>query len=692
MISRATVEDNPRDFEVESGPDIAELSKVYAEAVTDTSDFRAQVNTNWETRLAVWPGQSRDGRKHARDGKSPQPWDGASDLRVYLVDDVIREKVALLCTAFKKASVTAVPTEGNDIGRARVVGNFMKWLMATQMPEVDREVELLANYLLTEGVAATGQFWERRVQKTLIQLSLEDLLNQFPDAAPYLETPEFVDAFVEFIKGTYPGTSSKKARRMYRELLETGQTDIAVPGQVIDRPAFRAFSLADDLLLPAGATDIENAQYIFRRLRLTPVQAREKVLTEGWDGKYVEAAIKHLRGHEDFMETDELRNADRQRTDRVEERRDLVPFAVAYCQKSDEDGVPGIYCTVFCPHMRPEHGAPDYAKHELLGYRHGGMPFVIHRLEYLSRQVHDSRGLPEPGKPAQDQIKALRDARIDASSLSVIPPIMYPQGRPPSEWGPAARIPYRRQGEYHYAERPTYDITSRVVEDMLVANSREYFGQVVDEKNRASALLKDQHMVAKFMTGIAHAMQQVWSLWQQYGPDETYFRVIGEIRSQPQLFDKGQPDEKFDFYISFDVLSQDPEFMVQKIKLMSEIAQATDRYGMVDWSKMIQVMFEAIDPTIAERVLTPVDEAQQREVTEEEDAIAKMAAGLDKDIDLNGAAQVRMSVLQNYAESPGGQQKLTMDPVFKELFEKRLKQWMHQIQQQQNAQIGIYGA
>ncbi len=69
----------------------------------------------------------------------------------------------------------------------------------------------------------------------------------------------------------------------------------------------------------------------------------------------------------------------------------------------------------------------ELAKTGLLGYAHGEYPFVLYRREYLSRKLHDSRGLPEPGKPWQDQIKAHKDARIDAASLGVLPPICYPQ-------------------------------------------------------------------------------------------------------------------------------------------------------------------------------------------------------------------------------------------------------------------------
>ncbi len=102
---------------------------------------------------------------------------------------------------------------------------------------------------------------------------------------------------------------------------------------------------------------------------------------------------------------------------------DRIGVVYAYQRLSDEDGTPGIYCTVFNPMLPPDQNHDGCAKTGLLGYAHGEYPFVLYRREYLSRKLHDSRGLPEPGKPWQDQIKAHKDSRIDAASLGILPPI-----------------------------------------------------------------------------------------------------------------------------------------------------------------------------------------------------------------------------------------------------------------------------
>jgi len=129
-------------------------------------------------------GQSADGKKHSRGPQGqtePVPWDGASDLRVYLVDNLINDKVAMILEAINKASLVAEPVEGNDIKRAKQVSLFMRWLINSQMPDFDREIELLAQYLQEKGAAVMGQFWETSQEKVLTVIRLTDLQAQFQE-------------------------------------------------------------------------------------------------------------------------------------------------------------------------------------------------------------------------------------------------------------------------------------------------------------------------------------------------------------------------------------------------------------------------------------------------------------------------------------------------------------------------------
>ena len=241
----------------ESGPDYPSLKRDFELCTSNLQPYVDQCRENYDTRFALWDGQSADGRKHSREGAKtdPTPWDGASDLRVFLTDEAINAKVAMLCMAFRKAQLVAVPVEGNDLKRAKIVSNFMKWLVHTQIPEIDREVELLCNYISEKGIAATGQFWEVTREKTLLTLQISDLQAQFPEAdvMVMLTDPAMSDTLASLFEEIY-GCTASKAKKMLKELQQTGRTTVAVVGREKSRPVIRAFNLDENLFIPTSAT------------------------------------------------------------------------------------------------------------------------------------------------------------------------------------------------------------------------------------------------------------------------------------------------------------------------------------------------------------------------------------------------------------------------------------------------------
>jgi hypothetical protein len=202
------------------GPDFNLLKKAFEDCVRDNQPFIDQCRLNYETRYAIWNGQSADGKKHAREGSkvSPTPWDGASDLRVFLVDNIINKKVAMECMAFKRANLTAVPVGAEDGARSQLVSNFMRWLIQTQIPEVEREVEMCSNYMNEKGVAVMGQFWEKRREKVLVNVRVQDLQQQFPniDIVALIEDKSAADDLKAIFQEQY-GASKDKAARMLRQ-------------------------------------------------------------------------------------------------------------------------------------------------------------------------------------------------------------------------------------------------------------------------------------------------------------------------------------------------------------------------------------------------------------------------------------------------------------------------------------------
>lgn len=682
------------------GPDFGALKKSFEECVADLQPYIDQCRVNYETRYALWNGQSSDGKKHSRPGNGvtvdAMPWDGASDLRVFLTDEAVNSKVAMLCTAFRRAAVVANPVEGNDIKRAKTVANFMRWLVQTQMPEIQREAELLANYLQEKGVAVTGQFWESCQEKTITTLSLDQLQQQAPNLniQQLIFAPEAEGAILGHFEEVF-GCTAAKARKMLYELRNDGTTTVATVGKERSYPVVRAFNLDEDLFIPHFTTDLENAPAIYRVQYFTPEKLRSFVNTDNWDAAWVEGAIENCRGRLITIAQNEY-NQPIARSFVYQQQRftDLIGVVYAYRRLSDEDGIPGIYLTIFNPQLPPDSEHDGYAKHGLLGFAHGKYPFILHRREYLSRKLHDSRGVPEPGKPAQDNIKAHRDSRVDAASIAMVPPMGYPIGRPPGRWGAGARVPERRPNEYHFLDRPAADPITEKSEEILLESFYRYFGFVSRDTDPTFANLKNQQEVDKWLYSWGLAFRQLFKLYQQYGSEEVFFRVIGLKQEDAQKFDKGDPTEDFDFFLSYQVESMNPEIMFEKLKQIAQIVQTADRDGIVNYSEWLQVMIEAIDPTIADRILDPKNVGTARVVKDMQDTLSKVYAGQDQDIQLGTPPQLGLQVLQGYIQGdPVVQARMqNKNDPFGERIQKLAKQLQFQQTQQQNAKIGRLGA
>lgn len=670
------------------------LKKSFEITVSDTQTFITQSQRNHDTRFALWAGQSADGKKHAREGHltSPTPWDGASDLRVMLVDEAISTKVDRVVTAAMRANLMAVPSNGYNIERAKVVSSFVRWLLNAQVPELERELELAAQYMYQDGIALTGQFWSEKQEKELQILDIEELAQTYPQISvdQIKEDAQIREAIELAMAGMY-NISHKKAKRALKELLTKGRAQFEVVGKAKGFPIIRAFSLREDIYLPPYTTDLESCPEIHRVQYHTPEQIRSIGYANGWDEDWIDCVIEQGLGKTIGISDDSLRSIDRGplvvSTDRYET---LVGVVYTYRRLSDEDGISGIYCTIWSPYCPPLDKCEGYAKHSLLGYLHGDYPFVLWRREYLSRRFFDSRGLPETGKAFQDQVKAHRDSRIDASSIAVLPPLMHPHGRAPTEWGPGARVPERRPGEYHFADRPAADANTENSEGIILNAFKEHVAEDMAQ-NPQKSIMRQQREVDRFLGCFKMAIRQIFKLYQQYGEKETMFRVIGLRKAEPVIMEKGDPRENFDFYLTFDALNFDPEATAAKF---DKIIQATqmDRNGQTDYGELYQVVLESIDPTIAERIIIPKPQATQQVIDRIQNDFAKLSSGIAVNFSEGTPPEIAGQVMQQALAEPDVQARYQQDEAFKKRIDTFLKQIEFQQTQQQNAMVGRLGA
>jgi len=330
-----------------------------------------------------------------------------------------------------------------------------------------------------------------------------------------------------------------------------------------------------------------------------------------------------------------------------------------------------------------------YAKHTLLDYGSGKYPFVISKLEETSKRMYSSRSYPELCESLQQVLKVETDALIDRTSLATLPPLEHPLGRAPSAWGPGVKVPYRTPGETHFADTPRFDAGNVEIRRFITLAADRYFGRNAAGVDPIEAQAKQQAVVDKVFGHLKQVLDQVYDLYQQYGPDEEYFRVTGV--NDIQKFSKGAAGERFDFWLSFDVASQDPQQMVERVKAIAELGGMLDKNGTLDTEKLLQVAVGQILPGAAESIMLPTETASAKAMDEERQTIAEIYAGVPPNVQEGDAHEAKLQIFQQWLQQPDITQKVQQDPALQGRIDTYLKQRQMQIMQKQNANIGRLG-
>jgi hypothetical protein len=245
-------------------------------------------------------------------------------------------------------------------------------------------------------------------------------------------------------------------------------------------------------------------------------------------------------------------------------------------------------------------------------------------------------------------------------------------------------IPYRRKGDLDFAPTPSYNSGSLEMENTLMQLADRLVG--LDETSSISQVRK-QFLVDKFLSHTAEVIRMAFKCFQRFGPDEIFFRVTGI--PDPQVLDKGNPDENFDILINFDVQNTDPDTVQAKLQQFVALNQLNAN-GRLNVDSLLDVAAASIDPVMADAVLQPVETAQQQVIKDVTDDLAKIFSGIEMPARPSGAG-IAMQAIQQYTQQPDVAERLQSDEAFRARLEKYAGQYTFQIQQAQNAQIGRVG-
>jgi len=658
---------------VDKEPDIGALSSAYDDCLIDLDYYFESCLRSYNDRRNIWDGKSDDLRKN---GANAFPWQGASDQEVNVVGERIDTYVALFDQALSRSHIKAFPTSMASMPRAAIVSSFLKWMRSSYIPDFKRQMELGGNYLLEKGLMVTYVGWKRERRSYLQSVSLEQIAQASPDLAELILSGEDDETLLNLIQDSFPALSTKRAKKAIKDLRTMAVAEIPLSRQTVDCPVVHSCAPDGEVMFPSYISDPQRAPYMFWRTFLTAQELEKKVANEGWDRKWVDYAINNLRGKDSmYLDGEKVKTETRLP---ITDDNDLVMVVYGYQRLIDEDdGSEGIYCTVFHPQ------SDGYAKHELLnGY--DDYPFIVTRLSNDQKRMYEVQTFSDILRGSQMQIKTERDSRIDRASLATLPPIMHPAGRPPSDWGPGRRVPYRRLGEIAFGPIPPRDDGSVEAELSMRGQADRAVG--LDLSNPL-AVARQQFFITRFLDHVKDVLTMAWKLFQRMGPDEVFFQVTGN--PNPQVMTKGSPDENFSVTVSFDSLATDPDTAETQLKNMVSLVQL-DRNGILDVNKLLEFTASAINPIFADYVLQPMEEAQQKVAKNVTDDLAKIFAGIEVPAQPNGA-QIAMQMVQAYVQQPDVAARAQSDEAFAARLQKYAEQYQFQLQQAQNAEIGRIG-
>ena len=666
-------------------PGVKALRQAYNQTVNELDTYFDLCRSSYDDRRNWWPGKSRDLRKH---GSDAFPWEGAADMESHVIDERVTKLVSLFITSIKRANVRAFPVEVADIARSKVVSNFLKWMVSSgYIPRFMQEMELGANYMLERGLLITYVGWHREDRRFLQKIDINQINQISPELATIILEGNDDDQIVELIKTTFDGVTNRKAKRALKEIRKTGVAELPVVRRQIDVPDVKTLAPDGDFMFPAYVTDPQRSPYCFWRTYYTAQELENKVITDGWDQDFVQYMIENYRGvNIDSIEREQEGRRSISLTDSAYEADELVEIVHCYQRLVDpEDSAEGIYETVIHKDFDGNEGLgiQSYAKFSLMnGYE--DYPVVVTKLSEDSKRLYDTQTIPDILRGIQQQVKVERDSRIDRNSLATLPPIMHPVGNAPKDWGPGRYIPYRRKGEFEFGPTPNLNQGSLEMEQTMERQANAMVG--LDYQDPISEMRR-QFLVDKFLSHCADVLKLAYRCFQRFGPDSIFFRVTGV--PDPQMFEKGNPDENFDILINYDILNSDPEAQENKLNQLVSLTQL-DRNGRINIDKLLEVAASSIDPVLADAVLQQSEEAQEQIVKQVMDDLTKIFAGIEMPARPNGS-QIALQIIQQYTSQPDIQQKLEEDEAFRGRMEKYQGQYMFVMQQMQNAQIGRVG-
>jgi hypothetical protein len=149
----------------------------------------------------------------------------------------------------------------------------------------------------------------------------------------------------------------------------------------------------------------------------------------------------------------------------------------------------------------------------------------------------------------------------------------------------------------------------------------------------------------------------------------------------------------YDFNIKYDVRELDTQFVIEKLKAITQFVLPLDAGGVIDKNKLVKAAVEAIDPDKAKELIINTASASQMLYKDIQSDIGLMMLGNEANyVENDPSAPTKLQYMQDIiGKNPKAQQQMQADPHFRALVDNYIKNLQMSAMQQQNKQIGRTG-
>lgn len=669
-----------------------------------------------DTRFCHWDGQSSDGRKHKNDlGEDPLPFEGASDSRIRLADQIVNEHVDEYLNAVQRVVPQVKGMEGTDGARAAKMRTLLRYYITAKWKDYDRQLELAAQYLEGDspGVAIMGVYWKRERALRNSTVTPEDIaliyMNSMQEAGQQMDEgmvdylmeilgdEAFSDELAGIVNAIHPQMKMSRVNKVVKALYTEGEAEFPEPYMRVNMPVMEAHRPFEDIFIPLNTTSLQSARVIVKRDWYSRAGILERAGVDGWSAAFVGELIGDgTEGDKGFISQtafdDSNDESDLGKELSTGEGRFVGMYEIltAYRREVNDDGIPGVY--VYKYSYFTEKPAKD---RELLGYAHGDYPFVWFAREQLNKILLDSRGVPEIAHTAQNSLKLHNDALEDHVQVNTNPPAKVPPGRKRMQitLQPFGQIEAGRRDDIEWMSPPAYPKAAESQRDEVKMYMNEYFGRQSATVTPEQSLAAQQARVNKFLGSLTKCLMMVVQLAQQFLDDEEVARIVGG-NGLPIARSVEEIAGEYDLELSYDVRDMDMEYLKKKADLFLTCVRPLDQRQTLQYDTIVKRIFESIDPNWAEEAVIEPQMADMRERVEESDDFVKMLNGVRPERPEEGQnhalrLQVLEELIQTRMQNPAafGQ----VPPAAQALIQEQVQYRQFQVQQRQNAETGRKG-